>query len=252
MRYWGHVGVLELVDQDVLIPLLVAVQHLWESVEQLRRLEEQVVEIDGVVPGQQLLVVPVGAGAELLEVAVGVAGHCVGAAQHALGAGDRAQHRAGRVLFRVDFGQLHRLLDHGGLVAVVIDGVVVGEAEVVAFLPQKAGAEGVEGADGQSVAAVAHQAPQPVAHFAGRLVGEGHGQDAVGAHAAGPHQVSDAVGDDASLAAARPGNDKQRAVDSLDRFPLRRVQPLQYIRNLSHVGIIYDSPQRTRRAQRFS
>ena len=62
------------------------------------------------------------------------------------------------------------------------------------------------------------------AHLAGRLVGEGHREDAVGRHAVGGDEVGDAVGDDARLAAARAGEHQEGAVDGRDRPRLRLVQ----------------------------
>ena len=57
------------------------------------------------------------------------------------------------------------------------------------------------------------------AHLPGSLVGEGHGQDLIGAHAL-LDQVSDAVCHGRGLAAARARQDQQRAVDMGRRLAL--------------------------------
>ena len=77
-----------------------------------------------------------------------------------------------------------------------------------------------------------------LAHLAGGLVREGDGQDALGRDPAGADQMGDAVGEDARLAASRPGQHQQRALGGLDGPALLGVQPLQYgrCRRLLHAG----------------
>src|SRR5207302_1460534 len=74
------------------------------------------------------------------------------------------------------------------------------------------------------------------AHLPRRLVGEGHRQDVRGAGAAGRDQIGDAVGEDAGLAAAGPGEDEQRAVGRLDRAPLRRIEAGEKVGRLGARG----------------
>ena len=81
----------------------------------------------------------------------------------------------------------------------------------------------MEGAAGDVVGAWPDQPRHPVAHFVSRLVGEGHGSDAVGPDAVVVYQVRDAVGNDPGLAAARSGDNQQRALDGGDSFGLSRV-----------------------------
>ena len=99
---------------------------------------------------------------------------------------------------------------------------------------QQPGAKGMKSANGKGIAVAAHQPPQPLAHFPRRLVGESHRQNPVRAYPLRPHQPGDAMGNDAGFAAARPGDNQQRAVHRFHRFPLRRVQALQKIRVLKH------------------
>ena len=98
---------------------------------------------------------------------------------------------------------------------------------MLALPPQQPGAEGVESANGQGVAVGADESGETVPHFPCRFVGKCHCQDAVGADAVDLHEVGDAMGDDAGLAAARSGHDKQRTVNGLDSFALRRVQAVK-------------------------
>ena len=64
-----------------------------------------------------------------------------------------------------------------------------------------------------------HQGLDPLAHLAGRLVGEGHGQDRVGRDPRA-EQVGDPPGDHARLARAGPGEDEEGAVDMGDGLAL--------------------------------
>ena len=65
------------------------------------------------------------------------------------------------------------------------------------------------------------------AHLAGGLVGEGHGQDAVGGNAAHADQVGDAVGEHPGLAASGAGQHEQRALGRLDGLALLGVQAFE-------------------------
>jgi hypothetical protein len=57
-----------------------------------------------------------------------------------------------------------------------------------------------------------HQGLDPLAHLAGRLVGESQGQDLVGTDSR-VEEMSDASGDDSRLAGARARQDQERAFD---------------------------------------
>ena len=63
----------------------------------------------------------------------------------------------------------------------------------------------------------------PLLHFAGRLLGERDGQNALGLRAAAD-QLGDAIGDDARLAGARAGQHQQRPSQRAHRVELGRVQ----------------------------
>ena len=66
-----------------------------------------------------------------------------------------------------------------------------------------------------------------VAHLAGRLIGEGDGQDAVAGDVLDFHQVGDAVGEDARLARTGAGDDENGSVDGKHSFALGVVEPCE-------------------------
>ncbi len=75
----------------------------------------------------------------------------------------------------------------------------------------------------------AHQLEDALAHLARCLVSEGDGQDAARVDSLVGNEVGDAVGDDARLAAAGPGQDEERSLRDFDRFSLSRIQPAEYV-----------------------
>ena len=66
---------------------------------------------------------------------------------------------------------------------------------------------------------VAGEPLDPAAHFVGRLVREGQGEDLMAGHSL-LQQPGDAMRDDAGLAAARPGQDQQRPFEMCDGLAL--------------------------------
>src|SRR6185295_15483043 len=84
----------------------------------------------------------------------------------------------------------------------------------------------------------AQQVLHPLAHLAGRLVGEGHGGDVAGIDAHLLDQPEDAVGDDPGLAGPRAGEDELRPLAMRDGGDLLRVElPFELERDgLLHAG----------------
>ncbi|MBA7692660.1 hypothetical protein ES703_101227 [subsurface metagenome] len=75
----------------------------------------------------------------------------------------------------------------------------------LAIPAQDTGANGMKGADGQTVQRAMGQTVQPLLHFPSSFVGEGDCHNAAGTDPTDTDKVSDAVSDDPGLAAARTG-----------------------------------------------
>ena len=144
----GDVGVLELVDHDVDVAVAVALGHVGMLPQERVRLEDEVVEVEGRRLGEEGLVPFVDAVNDLLVVVGLLEAISLHADELALGAGDGGEDIAGRELLGVDVALFHRALDERRLVGLVVDGVVLVEAEEIAVSSKDPGAEGVEGADG--------------------------------------------------------------------------------------------------------
>ena len=205
------VGVLEFVDEDVLDALVVAGGDVRLGVEEVQGAAEEVVEVQGGVALEGVLVAGEGAGDDFLDVVAAVGLEGVDAEAFVLGAGDGAEQAPGGVGLGVDGEVLEDALDDGDLVVVVVDDEAAGDADGFAVAAQDADAEGVEGAEEEALGVVGEERFDAVTHLAGGFVGEGDGEDAPGGDALLLDEVGDAVGEDAGLAGAGAGEDEEGA-----------------------------------------
>ena len=224
------VGVLVLVDHDVQEALLIAFQQVGRCLEEVDRLGEQVIEIERAGPAQEPLVLLVDASDDFFIVGRGQIPHFVRGHQLALGGGDASANAAGLVELGIETNALQRGLDGFDLVAVVIDGELGHDPEPVGHDPgvltQQTSTEGMEGAHGDAVERPSlAEMLDAGAHLPGRLVGEGHGQDAVAGDLLDLHQVGDAVGEHPRLARPGSGDDEHGSVGREHGFALRLIQP---------------------------
>ncbi len=94
---------------------------------------------------------------------------------------------------------------------------------------QHAGAQRMERAEPEALGGLAEDGGDPFAHLAGRLVGEGDGQDLVGEGAFGQQDMGEAGGQHAGLAGAGAGEHQQRAIDGFDRLALFGIEAGQVV-----------------------
>jgi len=220
------VGVLELVHQHVAEALTVVGGHLRILAEQLQGAQQQVAEVHQAAAVQGGLVAAV----QLHDLGVIVAArrHLGGGQGVLLEAVDGPLHPAGVVGLVVHPGLLDHSLHRALLVLGVQDLEIAGQLEGGGVGAQDAVAQAVEGADPQVGHADAQQLLHPFAHLAGGLVGEGHRQDGAGGLAQVAHQVGDAVGEHAGLAAAGSGQDQAGAGGQGHRGVLLLVQAVKH------------------------
>ena len=205
----GVVGVLVLVDEDVPVAGGVLLADPVVLAEQRDGLQQQVVEVERVGLGQDLLVplvafdqlrhaVPVGLGAQLLRRLHPVLP--LADLPDQVPGGDRVS-----VVVQFLDGQTGCL----DLVGGVVDDVAGCDPDMRAVGAQDAGAEGVVGRQQGGRPAGADQVGEPLAHLVGRLVGEGDAEDVFGLHDAAADEPGDAVADHAGLPGAWAGEDEQ-------------------------------------------
>ena len=141
----GVVRVLVLVHQEVAVPLPVVRADVLVLAEEAHGLEQQVVEVEGARPGQELPVALPDRAHELVAAALALSQVRLRGLHPILGQGDPGQHRrglhGGLVHAQLAHGRLHRALLVGG----VADREPAGQAEDGAVLAQHPGAERVEG-----------------------------------------------------------------------------------------------------------
>ncbi len=232
------VRVLILVDEDVFEALVVIREHVGVLAKEPQRFEQQVAEIDGVENFEALLI----EGVERAALAVGetlrfARGHVVRQQAAIFPAVDALRERAGGPAFVVDIFGLQHLLEQPDLVVRVEDREIGLEADKLGVAAQDLRADGVKGAEPlHGLRAFADQHLDALAHLARRLVGEGDGQNFIGARLAEREDMRDARRERARLAGAGAGEHQHRPVQRLDRGALLRVQPVEIARPLRRGG----------------
>ena len=223
-RVLYDVGVLELVDHEVNVPVLVLLGDLRELVEKKVGLEQKVIEVGRRALGQELLVPLVDAEDDLVEVALARQPESGHVQQLALSRRDRGKDGSRCEALWVDVHLFHAALYQVDLVGVVVDGVAAVQPYGLSLATKHHRAEGVERPGGEVSNVWSQQLRQPVPHLPGRSVGEGDCGDAVRRNTAYANQIGDALGDDAGLTAARTCDDQQRPVHRLHGLSLLGVQ----------------------------
>ena len=227
----GYIGILKLIHHQIPIAALIILPDAGIFPQQLHRPQQQIVKIHRIIARQQFLIVPIDPGRhfrKIIIIQLRLPGQANGVLQQALAFGDDALHRPGIKAFGVNLGQFHCLLDKAELVIGVIDGVVRLQSHALAVAAQQSGAKGVKSAGkNRRARTVPQQTLYPRPHLPSRLVGKGNGGDGIGTDPMRPRQISDAVGNDAGFAAARPGYNQQRPLGMQHRVHLRRVQPVR-------------------------
>ena len=230
----GLVGVLVLVDEDVLEPLLVLLQHVGGLAQQLDGLGEQVVEVHGVGVAQAPLVLAVDLGDAALVDAPGPVGVGVDPDELVLGRADHGVDGAGRELLGVDVEVAQHVGGEALGVGLVVDGERRRVAQPGGVAPQDAHAGGVERGHPHLLGDGPDQRPHPVLHLVGGLVGEGDGQDLEGRDALLLDEPADPRREHPGLARAGPGDDQQGPAGVGDGLPLDGIQVVEEGGTLRH------------------
>ncbi len=228
----GHIRILPLIHEDKGVAALVLGPGFSVPPEQLHRLHQQVIEIQGAVLGQQLLVALVDPLCHLLTIGAGP--HLGGGDKLILGIRDLAEHRPGAKELVIQIQAADSLSRQAELISAVIDDILRRDAGRLGILTQDTRADGVERTYGQLAKSLAQQEVEPVLHLPGSLVGKGHGHNLPGRHVVLLHQVGHPVGQHPGLAAAGSGEHQHRTVHRLHCLSLGAIQPRQNIGPVSH------------------
>ena len=238
------VGVLVFVDQDVAKSLLVKLQPLRCNLEQLQRLDQQIIKIERVILFELLLVM----GIDFMDLLVQVAGVQFGKFVRilvvVLGVGDPFAHQLRFQLFEIVTQLQHDRLDQPELIVGVIDDKVTVIAKQLDLTTQNLGEYGMESADPEVCGGGTDQLVYPLFHLSGRFIGEGQGENLPGIAGATFQQPRDTPGEHPRFAAAGAGQYQQWSVSGLYRRSLWFIQ----MRQIHHCPC----PRRRRRRSRVS
>ena len=225
----GFVDVLVLVDEDMPVPVGVALPNVREVLEQLQHEIDQIAEVDRVGRLEGVLIPPVEGCDGGLEGVVGLArtGSLRWADQSVLQSPDCAQDGVRADEFRVESGLGELPLEDAQLIVGVVDGEVpvVAPAKQFDIRPQKAGTKSVEGSHPDLACLIlAGEFGHSVGKFAGGLVGECDGEDLPWWDLALPDDVGDPVGDDPGLARSGACKDQEGTIPVGDGIHLGRIE----------------------------
>ena len=213
------VGVLVFIDQHMADQALPFLAHGFMVLQQFERQADQVVEINALVGRKPFLVVRHDARDDAFVVILRRSSGAFGVVPEVLPQADGPLPTARRGGIDRAAGVFEDAVD----VVAVEDRELRLEAERGAVLAQHAHTQRVEGADQHVFGRSPDQVLGAFAHFAGGLVGEGDGGNALGLQP-GLDQACDLVRDDARLARSRASKHQTGAVHVIDGFLLGQVQ----------------------------
>jgi hypothetical protein len=219
------VGVLKLVDQDVLEPFLVvlpqrfvAIQQFVGAQQQLRKIRHAFALALRVVGFEQF-----GQAHRVFVEGLGVARAPAGI----LVAVDEPLHLLRFVFLGVDVERFHQPLDRRQLILRIEDLERLRQPGLAVVGAQKAVGQAVEGADPHAAGVDRQHRRDARQHFLRRLVGEGHRQDPQRRHLAGLDQPDDAGGQHPCLARAGPRQNQRGFMRQRHCGALFRVEVFQ-------------------------
>ena len=240
-----RVGVLELVDQEMAEPLLVASKHLRRASEQLDGLHQEIIEVHGIRVTKSTLILGIDLG-HLAPIGVEAAEHVVGIClrreELSLGLRDDRGDGASRQFLRVDIEIAHHKLDEAARIGGVVDREAGFEPQPSGRCPQHPKACGVEGGDPHALGRRSHELGDSLTHLTRRLVGEGDRQDLERSGVAGRQQVSDPTREHPRLPRSCTSDDQEWSASVLDGTALGLREPFDE-------GI--DGGSRSRRSDRL-
>ncbi len=219
----GLVGVLVLVDEDVLEPLAIALEHVGVLAEQAHDVGEQVVEVHRACLLEARLVLAEDVGVFAVEDVGCGGGRFVGGDQLVLLQRDQRVDPARREALGIESEVADHVAGEPDRVGLVVDGELARVSEPIAVGAQDADARRVERRHPHRLDDRPDEGSDPLAHLGGGLVGERDGEDSGGMRAL-VDQVRDAVGEHPRLAGSGAGDDEQRAVAVHDRVELIGVE----------------------------
>ena len=214
------VGVLILVDHNIIKFILILVAYLFVLLEQTQRQQQQVIEIDSVISLQLLLISSINfCYLLLMKFACGLR-KFQWRLQRVLRIADIVKNRRILKALVVKVHLLEHLLDDILRIRRIINSKIVAVcAQLVDIITQHTRTEGVEGKQPHALRSCSGNAVHTLAHFSGGLIRKGNRQNAVRTHAL-LQKMRNTAGQHLRLAAACTCQNQHRSIDSLYCFYL--------------------------------
>src|SRR5580704_7705940 len=239
-RVLDAVGVLELIHQHVTEAPAVMREQLRVVAPQLEGAQQQLGEVDDPGARARLLISRV-QGDQLAARRIAAIGEPRRAASLVLLCVDEPLHLARDPARLVELPGADQLLDEALLVLGIHDLEALHQARLAPVDAQQAMRDAVEGADPERRGGNPQQPLDARAHLAGRLVGEGDGEDALGRGALGLDHPGDPMGEHARLAAAGARQHQHRPRWGGDGGALRVVQRIEDRGEIHRARILRES-----------
>ena len=134
---------------------------------------------------------------------------------------------AGRPALVVDFLGLDNLFYKAYLIILIENREIRLQAHQFRMTPQNPGRNRMKRTDPQTFGRTADHCSDPVAHFAGGLIGERDGENLARPGAARHKDMTNAGRQNAGFACSGAGQNQQRAIHGFDGFLLGAVQTLK-------------------------
>ena len=219
------VGVLILIDEDVLELLLVFLTRFGTGIEQTEHVDEQVIEVHRVrgfesglvefVDGRQLI----HAGFTIFAEQVGAHPIFAGTDPAVLRHRDTAEDVGGFVDLLIETTLFADRFDDRFAVGRIVDGEIAGKAELIREWTNEAGTDAMKSAHEQVPCFAADEFIDTLLHLSRGFVGEGEGHDTSRRNAL-LQEVGDAVSEDAGLTRSGAGHDERRPFRTGHGLPL--------------------------------
>ena len=159
------VRILIFIDQDVLKFLLKLLENLRMIAKHIRRPQQQIIKIEGIILLQELLVIAVHPGDALALKIVRAGRERLRRDQLILGIADLRMNQRHRKIRRAQVGRLDRFLQCPLLIGGVINRKIPRQTDLIRIVPQNPQTERMEGANNRASLIQSPEIPQLLLHL---------------------------------------------------------------------------------------
>ena len=225
------VGVLVFVHQNIFELRVKFAQHIRIFLEQSYGLGQQITKVAGIEDFKPILILPVEFASTAISKRTRVTlTDLIGCKALVFPLVDQARKGAGRPAFVVNAFGANELFQKPDLVVSIEDRKIGLEIDEFGVAAQDFHSDGMEGAEPRhSFDRFTDHPSDALLHLAGRLVGEGYRKNLTGIGASRRQDMGNPGRKNPRLAGTGTRQNKQRAIERLNRFDLLRIQALEIV-----------------------